>query len=156
PDQRGGAGSQLPAERLPVASKPDIPPPRRRSDGQGAGGVPGPRADRLRAVRAVPVHPAGARAQRTGRLPVPALHRLPQPRRRDPRDQAGRARMGARVMTPTEKSTPPSDAEPASDGVAVAAWRNLAMATVGFMLNFWAWNLIGPLGPTFGKSLHLG
>ena len=34
------------------------------------------------AVRAVAVHPAGARVQRADRLPVPAVHRLPQPRRR--------------------------------------------------------------------------
>ena len=39
-------------------------------------------AGRVRAVRAVAVHPAGARVQRPARLPHPALHRLPQPRRR--------------------------------------------------------------------------
>ena len=26
------------------------------------------------------------------------------------------------------------------------------MATLGFTINLWAWNLIGPLGPTFGFS----
>ncbi|MGZ4557379.1 MAG: MFS transporter [Mycobacteriaceae bacterium] len=35
------------------------------------------------------------------------------------------------------------------------ATRMLSVATVGFLINFWAWALIGPLGPTFGKELHL-
>lgn len=35
------------------------------------------------------------------------------------------------------------------------ATRMLSLATVGFLINFWAWALIGPLGPTFGKELHL-
>ncbi|MBO1335391.1 nitrate/nitrite transporter [Streptomyces sp. VRA16 Mangrove soil] len=36
-----------------------------------------------------------------------------------------------------------------------AAWRNLVVATVGFALTFWAWNLIAPLGSAFGDSLGL-
>lgn len=32
---------------------------------------------------------------------------------------------------------------------------NLALATVGFMLTFWAWALISPLGPTFGEEFGL-
>ena len=35
------------------------------------------------------------------------------------------------------------------------ATRMLSLATMGFLINFWAWALIGPLGPTFGKELHL-
>ena len=31
----------------------------------------------------------------------------------------------------------------------------LFMATLGFMLNFWAWALIGPLGSTYGDELQL-
>ncbi|GAA1985453.1 MFS transporter [Catenulispora subtropica] len=56
-------------------------------------------------------------------------------------------------MTATAQRPAASGAEPAS--IPAAAWRNLAMATLGFTINFWAWNLIGPLGPTFGKDLHL-
>lgn len=36
-----------------------------------------------------------------------------------------------------------------------AAYRNLIVATVGFALTFWAWNLIAPLGSAFGESLGL-
>lgn len=35
-------------------------------------------------------------------------------------------------------------------------WVMLAMATVGFAINFWAWALISPLGPLFRKTGHLG
>jgi NNP family nitrate/nitrite transporter-like MFS transporter len=36
-----------------------------------------------------------------------------------------------------------------------AAAVNLALATVGFMVNFWAWALIGPLGPGLKEKLGL-
>ncbi|MFD3559870.1 nitrate/nitrite transporter [Streptomyces sp. NPDC058686] len=36
-----------------------------------------------------------------------------------------------------------------------AAYRNLAVATVGFALTFWAWALIAPLGSDFGDRLNL-
>ncbi|HEX6873477.1 MAG TPA: MFS transporter, partial [Micromonosporaceae bacterium] len=32
---------------------------------------------------------------------------------------------------------------------------NLALATVGFMVNFWAWALLGPLGPGIKERLGL-
>ncbi len=35
------------------------------------------------------------------------------------------------------------------------AWVMLAMATLGFGLNFWAWALLSPLGPHFKTTLHL-
>ncbi|MFJ9907677.1 nitrate/nitrite transporter [Streptomyces sp. NPDC101152] len=35
------------------------------------------------------------------------------------------------------------------------AWLMLALATVGFAVNFWAWALLSPLGPRFKDSLHL-
>jgi MFS transporter, NNP family, nitrate/nitrite transporter len=34
-------------------------------------------------------------------------------------------------------------------------WIMLAMATLGFALNFWAWALLSPLGPRFKDTLHL-
>jgi NNP family nitrate/nitrite transporter-like MFS transporter len=37
-----------------------------------------------------------------------------------------------------------------------AATTNLALATVGFMVNFWAWALLSPLGPGFKERLGLG
>ncbi len=36
-----------------------------------------------------------------------------------------------------------------------AAYRNLAMATVGFTLTFWAWDLVAPLGSDFKDRLNL-
>jgi NNP family nitrate/nitrite transporter-like MFS transporter len=36
-----------------------------------------------------------------------------------------------------------------------SAGLNLAVATVGFGLNFWAWALIGPLGPGIKERLGL-
>ena len=51
----------------------------RGPDGRGADVLPDPRDDRAGAVLPVAVHPAGARVQRADRLPVPALHRVPQP-----------------------------------------------------------------------------
>jgi MFS transporter, NNP family, nitrate/nitrite transporter len=35
-------------------------------------------------------------------------------------------------------------------------WTMLAMATLGFAVNFWAWALISPLGPLFRESGSLG
>ena len=31
----------------------------------------------------------------------------------------------------------------------------LVLATLGFVVNFWAWALLSPLGPRFRDSLHL-
>lgn len=36
-----------------------------------------------------------------------------------------------------------------------AAYRNLVVATIGFTLTFWAWNLISPLGGTYKEQLGL-
>lgn len=36
-----------------------------------------------------------------------------------------------------------------------AAYRNLVMATIGFTLTFWAWNLIAPLAGDYGDRLNL-
>jgi len=41
------------------------------------------------------------------------------------------------------------------DRPTVAAWRNLVVATVGFTLTFWAWNLIAPLAADFDDELHM-
>src|ERR1700712_5774288 len=35
-------------------------------------------------------------------------------------------------------------------------WLMLAMATVGFAVNFWAWALISPLGPLFRTTGSIG
>ncbi|MES5824808.1 NarK/NasA family nitrate transporter [Streptomyces sp. RG80] len=52
----------------------------------------------------------------------------------------------ARKKDDTPSPTPP---------VARQAWLMLALATVGFAVNFWAWALLSPLGPRFKDSLEL-
>ncbi|GAA2682664.1 NarK/NasA family nitrate transporter [Streptomyces violaceolatus] len=42
-----------------------------------------------------------------------------------------------------------------SQSVPGRAWLMLALATLGFALNFWAWALLSPLGPRFKDSLDL-
>ncbi|WP_308190753.1 MFS transporter [Streptomyces sp. HPF1205] len=39
--------------------------------------------------------------------------------------------------------------------VPARAWLVLALATVGFAVDFWAWALLSPLGPRFKDGLHL-
>ncbi|MFH9401886.1 nitrate/nitrite transporter [Streptomyces sp. NPDC017638] len=41
------------------------------------------------------------------------------------------------------------------DRPSAAAWRNLVMATVGFTLTFWAWNLVAPLAGDFDDRLRM-
>lgn len=55
-----------------------------------------------------------------------------------------------------DTKTAPSVAEggPATKP-STAAYRNLIMATIGFGLTFWAWNLISPLSGDFKESLGL-
>jgi NNP family nitrate/nitrite transporter-like MFS transporter len=48
-------------------------------------------------------------------------------------------------------SSPP----PAAKLNASTAMAMLAMATVGFTVNFWAWALLSPLGPTYRKMFHV-
>jgi NNP family nitrate/nitrite transporter-like MFS transporter len=54
-------------------------------------------------------------------------------------------------------STTVRDAGPQEAGAAVPreALVALALATVGFAVNFWAWALLSPLGPGLRESLHL-
>src|SRR6185437_16106432 len=40
-------------------------------------------------------------------------------------------------------------------GPAGRPWAMLALATIGFAVNFWAWALLSPLGPKFKDVLHL-
>jgi NNP family nitrate/nitrite transporter-like MFS transporter len=55
-------------------------------------------------------------------------------------------------MTSTERAAPPAAAAtPASRGATL----NLVVATVGFAVNFWAWALLGPLGPGVKERLGL-
>lgn len=49
----------------------------------------------------------------------------------------------------------PGRSQPAVAGAGNAAVLNLVMATLGFMVNFWAWAMLGPLGPGLKESLNL-
>ncbi len=54
---------------------------------------------------------------------------------------------------PTQQHAGDESAGPAVSGT---AWLMLAMATVGFAVNFWAWALLSPLGPLFREQGTLG
>ena len=60
------------------------------------------------------------------------------------------------------KENPPSALQPdgrttRADDVSTSRRRSLmlALATLGFAVNFWAWALLSPLGPRFKDALHL-
>jgi NNP family nitrate/nitrite transporter-like MFS transporter len=53
---------------------------------------------------------------------------------------------------PSTRSTASPDPVPATPA---GAGRNLVIATIGFTVNFWAWALIGPLGPGVKERLGL-
>ncbi|KOU74175.1 hypothetical protein ADK57_08335, partial [Streptomyces sp. MMG1533] len=46
------------------------------------------------------------------------------------------------------------DSSPSGAAVSGRAWLMLALATVGFAVNFWAWALLSPLGPRFKDILE--
>ncbi|MFG3086443.1 MFS transporter [Streptomyces antibioticus] len=48
-----------------------------------------------------------------------------------------------------------SGSSPSGAPVSGRAWLMLALATIGFAVNFWAWALLSPLGPRFKDSLDL-
>src|SRR6187431_618482 len=52
--------------------------------------------------------------------------------------------------------TTPSTSEPLTGAATRSPWLMLAMATIGFAVNFWAWALISPLGPLFRQEGTLG
>jgi NNP family nitrate/nitrite transporter-like MFS transporter len=56
----------------------------------------------------------------------------------------------ARTTEPATPAPQPAAAVPGRE-----AWINLALATVGFAVNFWAWALISPLGAFYTKFLGL-
>ncbi|MFS0702652.1 MFS transporter [Cellulomonas sp. 179-A 4D5 NHS] len=59
---------------------------------------------------------------------------------------AGRG-SGGRAPTATARSTPPA--------TPTGSTRNLVLATLGFLVNFWAWALISPLGAAYRERLDL-
>ncbi len=62
-------------------------------------------------------------------------------------------REGADDMVQPRESE--SGGSPSRAPVPRQAWLMLALATVGFAVNFWAWALLSPLGPRFKDSLDL-
>ncbi|MGW2639019.1 MFS transporter [Streptomyces sp. NPDC001348] len=54
-----------------------------------------------------------------------------------------------------QSSTMESDRTGSGAPVPGRAWLMLALATVGFAVNFWAWALLSPLGPRFKDNLAL-
>src|SRR5664279_3025321 len=62
------------------------------------------------------------------------------------------------VATPTGRtaSGKAPDAGPGTGPSTGSPWLMLALATIGFAVNFWAWALLSPLGPMFRDSGALG
>jgi NNP family nitrate/nitrite transporter-like MFS transporter len=56
------------------------------------------------------------------------------------------------MLQPSRKQT---EAPSTDVSVSGRAWLMLALATLGFAVNFWAWALLSPLGPRFKDSLDL-
>lgn len=56
------------------------------------------------------------------------------------------------MLQPSRKS---HDASPPQASAGGRAWMMLALAAIGFAVNFWAWALLSPLGPRFKESLGL-
>ncbi|MFF3942964.1 MFS transporter [Streptomyces phaeofaciens] len=54
-----------------------------------------------------------------------------------------------------QESKSKSGSSPSGAPVSGRAWQMLALATVGFAVNFWAWALLSPLGPRFKDGLDL-
>ena len=54
-------------------------------------------------------------------------------------------------MTPSQPAPQP----PQGADLASGQSKNLALATMAFTVNFWAWALIGPLSTTYSKTLDL-
>ncbi|KUL23648.1 nitrate/nitrite transporter [Streptomyces regalis] len=54
------------------------------------------------------------------------------------------------MLLPSRKQS-----EAPAESVSGRAWLMLALATVGFAVDFWAWALLSPLGPRFKDSLGL-
>ena len=67
--------------------------------------------------------------------------------RREPPEEESSSMTSSRAMTPA-----PAAAAPA---VSRQAWVMLITATIGFLVNFWAWALISPLGAFFTQTLKL-
>src|SRR6188472_328608 len=60
------------------------------------------------------------------------------------------------TMIASARSGAPTPAAPPNGESVGSPWLMLAMATLGFAVNFWAWALISPLGPLFRDDGTLG
>ena len=52
--------------------------------------------------------------------------------------------------------TAPLTSEAPTGAATRSPWLMLALATIGFAINFWAWALLSPLGPVFRDNGTLG
>jgi NNP family nitrate/nitrite transporter-like MFS transporter len=67
----------------------------------------------------------------------------------------GESEKEVQLGRPTRMTAPAPSGRRARDTVG-SPWLMLAMATLGFAVNFWAWALISPLGPLFREKGTLG
>jgi len=92
-----GAEHNYRETRVGLVPVDDHPPARRRSHGRRHVAVQGAHPRRNGAVRPCALQPTGARIHSASALPVPAIHRLPQPGRSRPHSiPRTRPRMGPR------------------------------------------------------------
>ena len=59
-------------------------------------------------------------------------------------------------MTHTNTDSRPDGGAPSTPATGGNPWLMLAVATMGFAVNFWAWALLSPLGPLFRENGRLG
>ncbi len=88
-------------------------------------------------------------------MPRPAKPEIPTGQ-----SSTGKSPTGNRAGNSQEAIDSPRSPGPATKAQAQAPpsarrWLMLALATVGFAVNFWAWALLSPLGPRFKDSLQL-
>nr|AQT39256.1 NarK2 [Streptomyces lunaelactis] len=90
---------------------------------------------------------------------MPTMPRPAKPEIPTDKSSAGRSPTGSPADNPEEAIGSPRSPGPATDAQAPPSagrrWLMLALATVGFAVNFWAWALLSPLGPRFKDSLQL-
>src|SRR5689334_15373835 len=70
-------------------------------------------------------------------------------------NNAGRRAPASRRKASTMSTTAVTGSDTANQASTGRRTVMLAVATLGFAVNFWAWALLSPLGPRFKETLHL-
>ena len=132
----------LPRDRLTLVPLAVLLLTQDRLDGGSSAGLPDPHPHRHAAVRHLAIHPPGARLHGPPALPVPPLHRLPEPRRPGrARSRSDRTVAGPRSARATAAETPESrptrtilvtSTVPRATTLQTGQTKNLLLALLGF------------------------